>query len=82
MARRGQPVWVDSARTKTANDVSSLEECEALIKRFARDINEIHAKIRTTAETKAVEQMKRALFYRDLGLKQLKARLQQLSPNT
>jgi hypothetical protein len=33
-----RPIWVDRARTQTAADINDLDHCDALIRRFERDI--------------------------------------------
>lgn len=69
---RYQPLWIDSARTRTASDIIELGECDALIRRFARDISEL---IATGADKpEAPRPQRQALHYRNLTLTSLKAR--------
>lgn len=75
MGSSKQPIWVDSAKTRTADDVTSIGECDALIKRFARDISEISAQIHAGLKHNRLD---RALYYRNAALTALKARRQTL----
>lgn len=79
MGRRSSPIWIDSARTKTASDVTNIGECEALIRRFARDIAHLHEKIALNGTENKDEKLMRALQYRDMALTLLKKRHKYLS---
>ncbi|GBU16814.1 hypothetical protein AwMethylo_10290 [Methylobacterium sp.] len=72
MGNRRQPIWVDSARTRTAADIVELGECDALIRRFARDISELTASGAAAPEAPRAQQQ--ALHYRNLALRELKSR--------
>lgn len=73
---RHQTVWVDSARTRTAADIFSLGECDALIDRFHRDIAEM--KLKGAEAEDAPRNQRQALFYRTVGLRELEKRRSQL----
>jgi hypothetical protein len=72
-----QVFWVDRARTKTAADVTTLEECEAYIRRITRNIAELREQGANLRE--APRDQRLALFHRQQALRELKARRDELT---
>ncbi|QEE37979.1 MULTISPECIES: hypothetical protein [unclassified Methylobacterium] len=69
---KAQVFWIDRARTKTAADVETLEECENYIRRISRNIAELREQGANKPE--APRDQRLALFARNQALRELKAR--------
>lgn len=76
MGRRQQTIWVDQLRTKTAADVVDLGECDALINRIQRNIDELKAQ--GADHPDAPRHQRQALFYRSQGLRDLEKQRKRL----
>lgn len=72
-----QVFWIDRARTKTAADVQTLEECEAYIQRISRNIAELRELGANLRE--APRDQRLALFARQQALRALKERRAELT---
>ncbi len=72
-----QVFWIDRARTKTAADVQTLEECEAYIQRISRNIAELRELGANQREAPRVQRL--ALFARQQALRALKERRAELT---
>ena len=69
---RPQTFWIDRARTKTAADVATLDECEAYIGRLTRNVAELREQ--GAHQPGAPRDQRLALFARQQALRELKAR--------
>jgi len=70
-------IWVDQLRTKTAADIVELGECDALIHRITRNIDELKAQ--GAHHAGAPRPLVQALFYRTQGLRALEKRRKHLA---
>lgn len=72
-----QVFWIDRARTKTAEDVQTLDECEAYIARITRNIAELRDM--GAHQPSAPRDQRLALFARQQALRALKVRRTELN---
>ena len=73
---KNKKVWVNSTRTKTASDVDSLGECDALIRRANRNMTSL--KEQGAHQPDAPPRIRDAYLYQRIVLRQLQDRRQEL----
>lgn len=76
MGKSNAPSWIDQARTKTAADVGTLDECDAYLTRLKRNLEELKEQRANTSD--APRNLRLAYFHRQQAIRELKARRAEL----